>query len=197
MTDGFAPPPAPDGTPAGTVRRADFRPPAPARRRSRFPRWVALLVGLGGAVIVAAVVAQVALTVRDGNLNSASPDTTGRLHSAQVVSGMCMKALGDAAGTVTVVDCAEPHAAEAVTSFTFTGDAWPGDASAAETVLAYCASQLAPAGPLAAAAEGRSWVAWVPSEGTWRHGDRTGLCIVTAESPWSGSALDASETAGA
>lgn len=177
MTD-FAPPPAPDGTPTGTVKRTDFRPAAPARRRSRFPRWVALLLGAGLAVILAGVVAQVALTVRNGNLTPADVDATGRLHSAQVVAGMCLESFESTAGPVVVVACDQPHAAKAVSSYTFTTDEWPGDSQVAATLLNYCAAQLAPGGAMAEAAEGREWVAWVPSEGTWNHGDRTGLCIV-------------------
>ncbi|MGC4174189.1 septum formation family protein [Demequina sp.] len=191
MSD-FAPPPAPDGTPAGSVKRADFRAAPPAPRRSRFPRWLTVLLGLAGAVIVVAVAAQITLTVRNGNLSPAEPGATGRLHSAQVVSGMCIASLGDGAGPVTVVDCDEPHSAEVVSSYSAQGDEWPGADEIASTVLQYCASQLMPGGELAHAAEGRDWVAWVPSQATWEHGDRAGLCIVTAAEPWTGSAKDQS-----
>jgi hypothetical protein len=188
MTDGFAPPPTPDGAPAGTVRRADFRPAPPARRRSRFPLWLKVLLAAGGVVIIGGVVTQVALTARSSNLTPADRDTTGRLHSAQVVSGMCLETLSDEAGTVRVVACEQSHAAEVVTAYEFAGDEFPGDADAATTVLAYCASQLAPGAPLADAADGREWLAWVPSADTWQGGDRSGLCIVTASEPWKGAA---------
>ena len=193
MTDDFAPPPAPDGGPTGTVprasvQRADFRPAQPPRRRSRFPRWVAVLLGVGALVIGAGVVAQVTLTARNGNLTPSEPDATGRMHSAQVVSGMCIESLGESAGTVRVVSCDDAHSAEVVSSYVFTTADWPGDAAVQDTALAYCAAQLAPGGPLAAAADGRDWVAWVPSAATWQHGDRTALCIVTGQSPWTGKA---------
>jgi len=195
MTDDFAAPPAADGTPAGTVSRSDFRPTPPAPRRTPFPRWVAVLVGIGGLAVVAGVAAQVALTIRDANLTAAHPGDTGRMHSAQVVSGMCLESLGSAAGTVTVVDCDAPHSAEVVSSFAVPGEEWKGDAWVADAVLTYCTSQLAPGGPLADAVHHRTWVAWVPSAGTWRHGDRTGLCIVTSDSPWTGHATDTVEHA--
>ncbi|MCR6712049.1 MAG: septum formation family protein [Demequina sp.] len=188
MTDDFAPPPAPDGTPAGTVKRSDFRPTPPARRRSRFPRWVAVLLGVGLVAIAAGVVAQVTLTIRNSNLTPADASATGRLHSAQLVTGMCIDSLGDGAGPVFVVACDEPHSAEVVSSFTFTADEWPGSDEVADAVLAYCATQLAPGGALESAAAGREWVAWVPSEGTWSHGDRMGLCIVTDSTAWQGKA---------
>lgn len=195
MTDDFAAPPAPGGIPAAQARREDFRPAAPRRRRRRFPRWLLVVLVAGGLAIVGGVIAQITLTVRNGNLTPAAPGDTGRLHSAQVVSGMCLRSIGDAAGIVVAVDCDEPHAAEAVASYTFSGGAWPGDEAAADEVIAFCASQLAPGGPLAAAAESREWVVWVPSEGTWSAGDRKGLCIVWSEEPWTGRAADDQPTA--
>lgn len=188
MTDGYAPPPTPDGAPSGTYRRSDFRAAPPARRRSRFPRWLAVLLVAGAVVVVGGVVAQVTLTARASQLAPADRDATGRLHSAQVVSGMCLETLGDEAGSVWVVPCDEPHAAEVVSAYEFTGDEFPGDAAVAKTAVDYCASQLAPRAPLADAAAGREWLAWVPSAGTWRGGDRIGLCIVTDAEPWTGAA---------
>jgi hypothetical protein len=146
-------------------------------------------------VIGAGIVTQVVLTVRSSHLTAVPRDATGRLHSAQIVSGMCIEELGDDAAPVVVVDCAEPHSAEAVTAWLFDGDEFPGDAQATSTVLRYCAAQLEGDGPLAMAAQGRAWVAWVPSEGTWKAGDRTGLCIVTAPTPWTGRATDVQEHA--
>ncbi len=144
----------------------------------------------GALAVVAGVTAQVTLTVRNGNLTPAEPDATGRMHSVQVVSGMCIETLGDSAGTVNVVACEDGHAAEAVSSYVFTKAEWPGDEAVRDTALAYCAAQLAPGGPLAHAADGRDWVAWVPSSATWQHGDRTALCIVTADAPWVGRATE-------
>jgi hypothetical protein len=150
-------------------------------------------MGLGGLAIAAGVVAQLALTARTANLTPADADATGRLRSTQVVSGMCIESLGSSAGTVKVVSCNDSHSAEAVTSYTFTGEDWPGDDAAQEAVLDYCAAQLAPGGPLGNAAAGRDWLAWVPSAATWRLGDRTGLCIVTSTTPWVGKANEERE----
>lgn len=188
MTDDFAAPPAPDGAPAGTVRRADFRPAAPARRRRGFPRWLIVVLAAGGAVIVGGVLTQVSLTVRASHLTPAEADTTGRLHSAQVVSGMCIETLGDEAGIVWVVPCDQGHAAEVVSAYELSGADFPGDDEVARATLHYCASQLAPGGALEAAADGREWVAWVPTAATWAAGDRRGLCIVTGTTPWTGRA---------
>lgn len=184
MTDGFAPPPAPDGVPAGTVRRADFRAAPPARRRGRFPRWLTVLLAAGGVVIVGGIAVQVGLTARESRLTPAAPDATGRLHSAQIVSGMCIQNLGDEAGVVWVVSCDTDHDAQVVSTYKFSGDGFPGDDAVASAALDYCASQLTAGAPLADSARGREWVAWVPSEGTWKAGDRSALCIVTATTPW-------------
>jgi len=207
MTDDFAAPPGPGefaappapgdatvgSTPAGTVKRTDFRPQPPRKKRTRFPRWVTVLLVVGGVAIAAGVVAQMMLSARNANLTQADSDATGRLRSAQVVPGMCIESLGESAGTVHVVPCEQSHSAEAVTAYTFSDEEWPGDAAVKESVLAYCTSQLAPGGPLAHAADGRDWVAWLPSAGTWQHGDRTGLCIVTSDTPWQGKATDERE----
>ena len=138
-------------------------------------------MAVGALVIGAGVVAQISLTARNGNLTPSEPDATGRVHSAQVVSGMCIESLGQSAGTVHVVDCDDAHSAEVVSSYVFTTDDWPGDAAVRDTALSYCAQQLGPGGPLATAADGRDWVAWVPSAATWQHGDRTAVCIVTGQ----------------
>jgi hypothetical protein len=151
------------------------------------------MLGLGAAAILAGVAAQVTLTVRNSNLAPAEPGTTGHLHSAQVISGMCIETLEKSAGTVNVVPCDQRHAAAVVSTYTFPGDEWPGDEVAANSVLDYCATQLAPGGPLARAVADRDWVAWVPSAETWQHGDRSGLCIVTSEIPWTGDAMTPTE----
>jgi hypothetical protein len=193
VTEGFASPPSASGTPgAPPPPRSDFRP-APLPPRKRAPKWLWWLIIVSVAVIVAGSAWAIALERQAANLEPASAGVTGRLHSAQVVSGMCMESLGDAAGVVQVVPCDEPHRAEAVTAYTFTNDEWPGDSEAEREALDYCASQLAADGPLATASAGRDWVAWVPSEATWEAGDRTALCIVTTgigttAEPWTGRA---------
>jgi len=184
VSEEFAPPPTPSGTPAGTVNRSDFRPLPPARRRGRFPRWLAALLVAGGVVIVGGVVTQLLLTSRAANLEQAEPDATGRLHSAQLVSGMCIDDLPAGVGVVTVVPCGEPHAAKVATAITLQGAEFPGDELVANTVLDFCTSQLAPGAPLAEVADGRKWLAWVPSAQTWKAGDRAGLCIVTSSTDW-------------
>jgi len=103
---------------------------------------------------------------------------------------MCLLEIGNQPGDVFAVACSERHEAEVVSSYNLTGDDWPGEAAVATSVLNYCASQLAPGGPLEAASAGRAWVAWVPSEDTWNTGDRKGLCIVTAGTAWTGKAVD-------
>lgn len=201
MSDDYAAPPLPGGAPAPPPQpRVDYRP-APgggsagrggssgSGARRGIPRWLWWVLAAGALVIVAGSAWAVLLEQRAKNLEPASVGTTGTLHSAQVVSGMCLEQLGDGAGSVAAVECSEPHRAEVVSAYRFTDSAWPGDAEAASRALAHCASQLAPAGPLETAASGRAWVAWVPSEGTWAGGDRVALCIVTSDEPWTGRAM--------
>ena len=148
-------------------------------------------MGVGGLVILAGVAAQVTLTVRNSNLAPADPGTTGRLHSAQVVSGMCIESLGKSAGTVNVVPCEQSHAAEVVSAYAFTADEWPGDdAAATRSARLLRGAAGARRRRLRRPRHERDWVAWVPSQGTWQHGDRKGLCIVTSETPWTGKAMD-------
>lgn len=188
MTESFASPPSASGAPgAPPPPRGEFRP-APLPPRKRAPRWLWWLIIIGVVVIIAGSAWAIALERQAASLEPAAAGATGTLHSAQVVSGMCMESLGEEAGTVRVVPCGEPHRAEAVTGYTFTNDAWPGDSEVASRALDYCASQLGPDSPLAAASDGRDWVAWVPSEATWAAGDRTALCIVTATDSWTGRA---------
>jgi len=193
MADEFAPPPALEPAPAAAARRADFREPPLVGRRHAVPRWAWVAIASGVAAIGAGLAAAVIVDARAAALEPAALGTTGRLHSAQVVAGMCLLAIEPAdgpAGTATVVACDQPHSAEALASYPFASDEWPGPAEIRRTVLDFCSTQLGPDGPLSRAATNRTWVAWTPSERTWAAGDRTGLCIVSSDQPWTGHAMD-------
>ncbi|WP_061963113.1 hypothetical protein [Demequina aurantiaca] len=133
------------------------------------------------------------LTYRSSGVKPATQGTTGTLHTGQVITGMCIKEAPDLTEDpepVEVVNCVDPHHAEALVSYTFTSTDWPGTPAARQEVMEFCAAQVDPASgfietpPEAPAYE---WLAWVPSADTWQLGDRTGVCVITTERPVAGS----------
>lgn len=199
MADDFAPPPALEPLPSASPSRAEFRsqPRPQSRKRRALPRWAWVAIASGMVAIGAGVAAAVVADARAAALEPASPGTTGRLHSTQVVSGMCLEAVAPRngpAGRVTVVGCDSPHSAEVVASYAYESGEWPGSADADHGVLSFCAAQLGPSGPLAGQLGDRTWVAWAPTERTWAAGDHTGLCIVTGARPWTGRVTHARVT---
>ena len=96
-------------------------------------------------------------------------------HARQLVAGNCVDPL-PADGNIDlvhVVPCAKPHAALVITQYAFEPDAtWPGQAAADRRVATAC--QLS----AAESAAGLTPLTWAPTAESWRHGDRTGLCLI-------------------
>lgn len=205
MNDGydFVAPPSPDeghSTP-GPQQPGPPSHPAPAsssppRRRVRrraSGRWVFIVMIAAAGLILGGVGWASVLTYRTGAVTPAALGTTGSLHSAQVVGGMCLKEapnLDAAPAAVNVVECDQPHHAEALISYTFTTNEWPGSTAVRAEVMSFCAEQLRiswDAIPLSQSAPAFAWHAWLPTAATWDLGDHTGLCVVTTERPVVGS----------
>ncbi|WP_062304158.1 septum formation family protein [Demequina subtropica] len=193
MTDGFVPPPTlgEDGHAPGAATRSERSAPRPAprgpRRRGRRLAWI--VGGAAALAIAGGVVADVTLEASARAIEPAQRGDTGRMAAVAVVPGICLEdlpAVSEPAGSVTAVACDEPHLAEAVAERTFTEEAWPGDDAVAAAMLDFCPGRVARIVP-AALADGLSWRAWAPSEASWKAGDRTGVCVVTAGSPLTGS----------
>lgn len=109
--------------------------------------------------------------------------------AVQLVTGNCVAELppDGEVDRARVVPCEDAHVAQVLTSYRFvTGTHWPGDAEVIATTSATC--------DLTAAERERGLrlVAWAPTERSWAHGDRTGLCLAVAEAPFTGSLLDGS-----
>lgn len=191
MSD-FASPPSWD-QPHPQQRRGDLPPPGPTpRRRSRLPA-VAWLGIVAAVVLVAGLSYAVWLEVSIANAQPAQPGDTGSISTMRVVPGMCVEQALGPDGTVddvTVVPCSEPHLGEVVAAREFELDEWPGSSHVSSRAIDYCAGSLTPGGGLvneSAESLGLTWVVWVPTAATWSHGDRSAVCVVFADQPWTGS----------
>lgn len=205
MTEDFAPPPtlgaAPErGAVAGAPSTGTSRATSPAglspthrgagARRPQRSRGVILAWVVGGAAAVAfagGVIADVALTARQGSLAPVERGFTGRLEGIQAVAGLCLTEVpeGPSVGTLTAVPCAEPHRAETIAALTLDGS-WPGDDALVAQATEFCAAQVARAVP-AQLRDAVTWRAWVPTQRTWAAGDRSALCVVVADRDLTGS----------
>ena len=161
--------------------------PAPRRNQRR--------IRIVGAIVIAALlligggVAWVGLFL---NTRLASPlpadvSSARNASAVQLVTGHCLAELpdhGDVA-TVRIVPCAEEHAAEVYSQYSFADDAvWPGQDAAHVRAAGTC--QLS----AALVEAGATAVTWAPSPSPGQRGDRTGLCVVVLPAPSSGSVLD-------
>ncbi|KGM10286.1 septum formation family protein [Cellulomonas bogoriensis] len=155
-------------------QQGEPRPPLP-----RWPLWtaavvagVSLLAGLGFAVRYAADLRSL------GEVDGA---TTA--HVRQLERGHCVEDLPqDGAVTrVRVVPCEDPHRAEVLGTYQFREDVWPGAEEAERRVAAGCQMDSAQR------QAGAEPVVWFPSEGSWRQGDRLGVCLAQHPEPVRGS----------
>lgn len=109
-------------------------------------------------------------------------DEPATVHARQLVLGSCLEELPPD-GEVTrvrVVPCVDEHRAQVVARTDFGADeAWPGQTAADRRVARVCG----PESLGGAAPEGVERVVWVPTEASWRDGDRTGLCLAASDAP--------------
>ncbi len=148
-------------------------------------------VVLGSVLTVAAVAAVVVLVV---SLSLSRPLTTDitaarEARARQLTTGHCLEALpaDGLVDRVTVVPCAQPHAAQVITELTLDGARWPGQRAVDRRVALSCEltdeEQAAGVRP----------VVWSPTEESWGRGDRTGLCLLAVDGGGvTGSFLDGS-----
>ena len=148
------------------------------RRLGRRGRGLALAAIAVGAVwtLVALVIAGAAVMLAIGS--RPLPHDVPRAqdaHARQLVAGDCVDPLpadGDI-DVVHVVPCAKPHAARVISQYAFEPDAvWPGQAAADQRVATACELSAAES------AAGLTPLTWAPTAESWRHGDRTGLCLI-------------------
>ncbi|PFG37087.1 hypothetical protein ATL41_1835 [Flavimobilis soli] len=113
-----------------------------------------------------------------GTTDPVGPDVDGPVgvHVRQLTVGSCVRTV-PSGGTVrtTVVPCGEEHEARVVSQYVFDDGSWPGDEEVAERVAASCTLSAEEV------AAGVRAVALVPTEASWRQGDRQGLCLLTPD----------------
>ncbi len=156
---------------------------------------MAIAGGVLGVVATLALVAGVtvvALTAVGTRPLPADVGSARDAHAGQLVTGNCVATLPSdgSVDTVRVVPCADPHAAQVVTVYEFSGDAvWPGQRAADARVARSCVLDQSEVD------EGVTSVAWSPTEQSWARGDRIGLCLAVVEGgSVTGSFLDDTAT---
>lgn len=188
------PPPERQSVFAEPYRDGSWEANEPRQRRGRL--WilpvtlvsVLTLVGIGtlGAAAGRAIgTGTPTITDRDGE----------RINAIQVEPGMCIEALpgNGAVAQVTAIPCDVVHQAEAVAGFSVGGDEWPGRSEVLRATLDYCGTFIQPGFDATAMFQptdwgaGLRWVAWIPTEESWRSGQQTGLCVVYRENGLQGS----------
>jgi hypothetical protein len=156
--------------------------------RGRGLARIGVALGVVGTLVLVGAGVGTALTARTLRPLVADVTAPREAHARQLVTGSCLDPLptGEEVDTVRVVPCSDPHAAQVVTEYAFEGTAvWPGQAAADARVAASC--DLTPAERDA----GVRAVAWAPTEESWAHGDRLGLCLATTDAGrLTGSFLD-------
>ena len=192
MTSQFSPPPsfAAPPPPAPGQRRGTQQSPSGMPRAARAVVWLSIIAAV---VLVAGLSYAVWLEVDQSRLAPANRGDTGTMATMRVIEGMCIAdPIGDDGPiqTVTVVECAEPHFAEVVATLAFNQPDWPGVHRVQADALSYCSRSLEPgAGVVDRDLDslGLRWVSWVPTAATWSSGDRSAACVVSSETPMTGS----------
>ncbi|OLT51003.1 DUF4190 domain-containing protein [Cellulosimicrobium sp. CUA-896] len=149
--------------------------------RGRGPAVTGMVVGAVATVgwVVGAVAWWQLEEARSPLAGDVAAPTT--VHARQLVLGSCLDELppdGEVA-RVRVVPCADEHRAQVVTRTDFGADeVWPGDEAATRRVARVCGPEVLGPDPT-----GLERVVWVPTETSWRDGDRTGLCLAASDDP--------------
>lgn len=173
----------------GLVGLRRTRPAAPRPRRGR---GLAVAGVVLGAVATLAWVPLIAVLVGSAVASRPLPaDVPAPVdaHAVQLVPGSCLAEVPEdgPVDRVRVVPCADPHAAQVLSSYAFEpGADWPGATEASARVAASCTLTAAERD------QGTRMLAWAPTEASWARGDRTGLCVAVPPTPVTGSLLDGS-----
>lgn len=160
-------------------------PQLPERRKA--PRWALWFGVVAGIVIIAGLVWAGALAVADSQTEPADPSATGDMHAQSVVEGMCLESVDEdgPVGTVTVVPCDTPHTAQVVAATDLKIEVYPGSDALVDEGEDYCTPRIPRDLPT-----GASWTMWIPSEDSWRRGDRTVSCVVVSSDTLTESLVD-------
>ena len=151
-----------------------------SRQRGRVLATAALLVGtlLTALVVLLPFLVPSLIPRLEGATARVAPDVDGPVvvHVRQLTVGSCVRSLpSGTADRTTVVPCAEEHEARVVSQYVFREKGWPGTETVRDRVASSCTVSETEA------AAGVRAVALVPTEGSWRQGDRQGLCLLTPD----------------
>jgi len=152
------------------------------RRSGRRGRGLAIAgIVLGGLWFlgVASLVA-LGLTNTADRADDGAVVARGSVAATELRTGDCPFSLPDsAARTLSVVPCTEPHVAEVFASFPLNTGAYPGEAEAKRFGGGGCTDRLA--GYVGPGREDEFDVVFLyPTDQSWRLGDRTVSCLITA-----------------
>jgi hypothetical protein len=160
---------------------------SPAQRRPRPPMVLILVVGAAVAALLAIIIqAGIMYGNSRGSDTATVTDPNGQeINAIQVQVGTCLVAIpaDGRVGRVTAVPCDTPHRAEVVAEYPLSGDAWPGRLSVEDQVLDYCGAFIQPGFETTSMFKpgdwesGLRWVAWLPTEESWKADERSGLCV--------------------
>jgi hypothetical protein len=185
-----APPANPYGIPMTSPEGAPLHP-APKRSKTALVRP---LIGLG----IVAALAIGGKVVHDHNAagRGANGDVTkkGDLDVFKIKPGDCFTDPGTETSfsSVTAIPCDQPHTAQVFASFVYPGatDTSPSDSEMQDAVSSQCSTDALDQDFLSSHGMSAGFVR--PNDAAWSKGSNTILCLISSDSPVTGSALKTS-----
>jgi hypothetical protein len=181
--------PNPYGIPAAPYQA--FQPPT-APKRSKFKRF-RLLIAVGVVAVVAIGGKVIADHNKAGRDASGNISKKGNLDAFSIKEGDCFQDPG--AGTdfssVTAVPCTSPHTAQVYASFAYPDapTTIPDDTTLQSTADTQCGDLQTKLDQNVATTNNLSGSFLVPNDVAWKAGNTTILCVVTADTAFSGTAI--------
>jgi hypothetical protein len=147
-----------------------------------------LIIASLAGVAVLAIIIQAGLAYGNSrgsrSIDSADPDGQD-VNAIQVQAGTCLVDVpaNGVVARVTSIACTTAHHAEIVAEYPLSGDVWPGRDSVEDQVMGFCGSFVQPGSEATSMfkpgdwEDGLRWVAWLPTEESWKADERSGLCV--------------------
>lgn len=151
------------------------------KRRGRIFAVLGIVAALLWAALIGAIVAVAVLAGVDRDEDGNVQEETS-MNVFDVEPGDCLEAFDiDADQKVVVLPCAQPHGAQVITQFDLADGDWPGDEQVASQAESGCRDRIADVLGTRVDEGGLGLGYFHPEESSWDVGDRTVLCLVTAE----------------
>ncbi len=153
------------------------------------------LVLSGLWVLIIALVVIVGLAGEADRDSDGDIVSSGKVEVTELEVGDCVADVNDFAEdelvlTLDAVPCAEQHGAEVYAIVTLDDTAYPGDDEVSALSEERCVDELETASPEAFEDETYAVIWFQPTEDSWSEDDRDLSCLVSTESPTTGSVLD-------